>query len=37
MNKDETCNFLAIDFGDYGWEKDITILREICEEKKVPC
>lgn len=36
MNKDETCNFLAIDFDDDGWEKDITILREICEEKKIP-
>lgn len=32
----DTCHFLAIDFDDEGWEKDITILREICEDKKMP-
>jgi hypothetical protein len=32
----ETCYFLAIDFDDESWEKDISILREICEEKKIP-
>ncbi|AWI06776.1 TOTE conflict system archaeo-eukaryotic primase domain-containing protein [Clostridium drakei] len=34
--KDDTCHFLAIDFDDDGWEKDINILREVCEEKKIP-
>lgn len=33
---DESCHFLAIDFDDEGWEKDITILREICEDRKIP-
>ncbi len=36
MTTDETCYFLAIDFDDEGWEKDISVLREICEEKKIP-
>lgn len=36
MLTDETCYFLAIDFDDEGWEKDISILREICEEKNIP-
>ncbi|MDP3432313.1 MAG: DEAD/DEAH box helicase family protein, partial [Bacteroidota bacterium] len=32
----ETCYFLAIDFDDEGWEKDITILRKICSELDIP-
>jgi superfamily II DNA or RNA helicase len=36
MITDETCYFLAIDFDDEGWEKDISILNETCEEKKIP-
>ena len=32
----ETCWFLAIDFDDYGWQKDITILREVCSLFRVP-
>ncbi len=36
MIADETCYFLAIDFDDDGWEKDISILRQICETKKIP-
>jgi len=35
MNTDETCYFLAIDFDDDGWEQDISILREICDEKNL--
>ena len=27
---DETCWFLAIDFDDEGWEKDISVLRKVC-------
>ena len=36
MLPDETCYFLAIDFDDEEWEKDISVLREICMEKKIP-
>ena len=36
MQTDETCYFLAIDFDDDGWEKDICVLREICDEKRIP-
>lgn len=27
---DETCHFLAIDFDSEEWQKDISVLREIC-------
>ncbi len=30
------CYFLAIDFDDEGWQKDITTLREICCELDIP-
>lgn len=33
---DETCYFLAIDFDSEGWKKDITALREVCSEFKIP-
>lgn len=36
MLEDETCFFLAIDFDDDGWEKDVTIIREVCKEKDIP-
>ncbi len=36
MLTDETCYFLAIDFDDEGWQKDIQILREVCTEYKIP-
>jgi len=36
MLLDETCYFLAIDFDDEGWQKDITTLREICCELDIP-
>ena len=32
----ETCWFLAIDFDDEGWQKDVTTLREICTEFEIP-
>ena len=32
MQLDETCYFLAIDFDDEGWEKDISLLRNVCKE-----
>lgn len=33
---DETCHFLAIDFDDGDWQKDISVLREVCSEFKIP-
>ncbi len=33
---DETCWFLAIDFDDEGWQKDITMLREVCSLFEIP-
>lgn len=36
MLNDENCYFLAIDFDDDGWEKDVTIIREVCKEKDIP-
>lgn len=36
MCPDETCHFLAIDFDDGEWEKDVTTLREVCTEFKIP-
>ncbi|MFA9392379.1 MAG: DEAD/DEAH box helicase family protein [Prolixibacteraceae bacterium] len=32
----ETCYFLAIDFDDEGWQKDITTLREVCSQFSIP-
>ncbi|MDD3927763.1 MAG: DEAD/DEAH box helicase family protein [bacterium] len=36
MRLDETCSFLAIDFDDEGWQKDVTVLRKICGEFDIP-
>lgn len=36
MLPDETCYFLAIDFDDEGWQKDIKALRDICIKKNIP-
>lgn len=36
MCPDETCYFLAIDFDDGEWQKDVTTLREVCTEFKIP-
>ncbi len=33
---DETCYFLAIDFDGEGWERDISVLRVVCSEFKIP-
>jgi superfamily II DNA or RNA helicase len=33
---DETCCFLAMDFDDEGWQKDISILRDICVKRNIP-
>ncbi|MDP3480657.1 MAG: hypothetical protein Q8R88_12865, partial [Desulfoprunum sp.] len=36
MLMDETCWFLAIDFDDGEWKKDIAALREVCAELGIP-
>ncbi|MFC1494568.1 DEAD/DEAH box helicase family protein [Thermodesulfobacteriota bacterium] len=36
MLLDETCCFLAIDFDDAGWQKDISVLRDVCCEFEIP-
>ncbi len=36
MCLDETCWFLAIDFDDQGWQKDISALRDVCTEFDIP-
>ncbi len=36
MLPDETCFFLAIDFDDGNWQKDISALRDVCEEFNIP-
>lgn len=33
---DETCSFLAIDFDEADWQKDITTLRKVCAEYGIP-
>ena len=32
----ETCHFLAIDFDDEGWQKDISTLRGVCSSFDIP-
>jgi len=36
MLLDETCYFLAMDFDDEGWQKDVSVLRDICNAKDIP-
>ncbi len=36
MLTDETCYFLVIDFDGEGWEKDISVIREICTKMEIP-
>lgn len=36
MLPDETCHFLAMDFDEADWQKDISILREVCTEFNIP-
>lgn len=32
----ETCHFLAIDFDDEGWQKDLITLRKVCASFEIP-
>jgi superfamily II DNA or RNA helicase len=36
MLPDETCCFLAMDFDDADWQKDISVLRDVCVEFNLP-
>jgi superfamily II DNA or RNA helicase len=36
MCQDDMCHFLAIDFDDDGWQKDISTLREVCVTFDIP-
>jgi superfamily II DNA or RNA helicase len=36
MGLDDTCWFLAIDFDGGEWQKDISVLREVCTEFDIP-
>ena len=36
MCSDEMCYFLAVDFDDAGWQKDVSLLREVCNEFEIP-
>lgn len=37
MLPDETTYFLAIDFDDGDWQKDITAVRNVCKMHDIPC
>jgi Uma2 family endonuclease len=34
--KDETCNFLAVDFDKQNWNEDVKAFIETCREKNIP-
>jgi hypothetical protein len=36
MLPDETCRFLAMDFDKDNWEKDITVVRDVCNKFMIP-
>lgn len=36
MLPDETCSFLAMDFDKADWKKDISVVREVCNEFMIP-
>jgi len=36
MLPDETCYFLAMDFDEVDWQKDISMVREVCTEFNIP-
>ncbi|MBP0986667.1 MAG: NAD(P)H-dependent oxidoreductase [Oscillospiraceae bacterium] len=37
MQPDETTCFLAIDFDDGDWQKDISAVRDVCRSNNIPC
>ena len=36
MLPDETCCFLAMDFDEADWQKDISAVRDVCNEFMIP-
>jgi len=36
MLPDETCYFLAMDFDEADWQKDISVLRDVCNKFNIP-
>ncbi|MCF8044351.1 MAG: hypothetical protein K9J83_00720 [Desulfarculaceae bacterium] len=36
MLSDETCSFLAMDFDEADWQKDICVVRKVCTEFNIP-
>ena len=36
MLPDETCRFLAMDFDEADWQKDISVLTDVCMEFNIP-
>ncbi len=36
MLPDDTCHFLALDFDKGDWKKDVSAIREVCLEFKIP-
>ena len=34
---DDTCYFLAIDFDDGAWRENVSAVRNMCDEWKIPC
>lgn len=34
---DDTCYFLAIDFDDGAWQENVSAVRSVCEEWRIPC
>ncbi len=36
MLPDETCCFLAMDFDEADWQKDISVVRNVCNEFNIP-
>ena len=36
MLPDETCLFLAIDFDEEGWRRDVAAVRSVCDRNRIP-
>lgn len=36
MLPDETCHFLAMDFDEAGWQKDVSVVRKACTAFNIP-
>ena len=36
MLPDQTCHFLAMDFDEAGWQKDVTVVTKVCTAFNIP-